>query len=72
MPTELANMFGNTNYAKILGIVLPIVAVLASLVPTIAGAVYDTTGSYTPAFIGMGVVGILGFIASCCVRIPKE
>ena len=72
MPTELANMFGNTNYAKILGVVLPVVAVLASLVPTIAGAVYDTTGSYTPAFIGMGIVGILGFIASCCVRIPKN
>lgn len=72
MPTELANMFGNTNYAKILGVVLPVVAVLASLVPTIAGAVYDTTGSYTPAFIGIGIIGILGFIASCCVRIPKD
>lgn len=72
MPTELANMFGNTHYPQIIGLVLPIVAVAASFVPTIAGAVFDATGSYVPAFIGLGVIGILGFIASCLVRIPKN
>lgn len=72
MPTELANMFGSTHYPRIVGWVLPIVAVGSSFVPTIAGAVYDLTGSYVPAFIGVAVICFAGFIASCLVKIPKN
>lgn len=72
MPTEIANYFGNTNYPKILGIVLPIIAILASLVPVGAGAIYDATGTYQTAFIILGVIGIAGFIVSNFVRFPKK
>ncbi|MBE6032670.1 MAG: MFS transporter [Clostridiales bacterium] len=72
MPTELANYFGNTNYPKILGFVLPIIAVLASLVPTIAGRIFDVSGSYQTAFIILAVIGLIGFISSCLVRFPRK
>lgn len=72
MPTELANMFGSTHYPRIIGWVLPIVAVISSFVPTIAGAIFDLTGSYVPAFLGVAVICVIGFVASRLVRIPKE
>ncbi|MDR3289340.1 MAG: MFS transporter [Peptococcaceae bacterium] len=71
LPAELANIFGNVHYSKIHGWLLPIIAVLASFVPTIAGTVFDVTGSYVPAFIGLAIIGLAGFISSCLVRVPK-
>ncbi len=71
LPAELANIFGNKHYSKIHGAILPVVAVLASFVPTIAGAIYDTTGTYVPAFIGLAVIGFVGFGVSLMIRLPK-
>lgn len=71
LPAELANIFGNKHYSKIHGAILPVVAVLASFVPTIAGMIFDSTGSYVPAFIALAVIGIIGFSCSLMIRIPK-
>ena len=65
-------MFGSTHYPRIIGWVLPIVAVISSFVPTLAGAIFDLTGSYVPAFFGVAAICIIGFIASRLVKIPKE
>lgn len=71
LPAELANIFGNKHYSKIHGAILPVVAVLASFVPTIAGAVYDSMGTYVPAFAGLAVIGLVGFACSLMIRLPK-
>ena len=71
LPAELANIFGNKHYSKIHGAVLPVVAVLASFVPTIAGAIFDSTGTYLPAFLGLAVIGLIGFVCSLMIRLPK-
>lgn len=71
LPAELANIFGNKHYSKIHGAILPAVAVLASFVPTIAGAVYDATGTYFPAFIALAIIGLIGFAVSLMIRLPK-
>lgn len=69
---DLGNYFGNTNYAKIAGTFLLIVACIACTIPTIAGALYDATGSYNIAFIIDIALGVVAFIVSLCFRYPKE
>lgn len=71
LPAELANIFGNKHYSKIHGAILPAVAVLASFVPTIAGAVYDAMGTYVPALIGLAIIGFVGFFCSLLIKLPK-
>lgn len=72
LPAELANMYGNTHYSQIHGTMLIFVAILASFIPTIAGVIYDSMGTYTPAYIMQFVICIIGFIAAMLVRIPKK
>lgn len=71
LPAELANFFGPKYYSEIHGWLLPVVAILASFIPTLAGACYDSLGTYLPFFWVLVAIGVLGFIASLLVRIPK-
>lgn len=71
LPAELANIFGNKHYSKIHGAILSTVAVLASFVPTIAGAVYDAMGTYVPALIGLAIIGFVDFFCSLLIKLPK-
>lgn len=72
MPTAYANYFGHTNFPKIIGTMLPILAVIASLVPTVAGIYFDAIGNYFGIFIGVGIYAIVGAILALCIRIPKS
>jgi MFS family permease len=72
MPTAYANYFGHTNFPKIIGTMLPILAIIASLVPTIAGIYFDAAGNYSGVFIGVGVYAVVGAILASCIRFPKS
>jgi hypothetical protein len=36
----------------------------------LAGYIYDVSGSYGPAFIGGGVIIIIGFLATLLIKMP--
>lgn len=72
MPTAYANYFGHTNFPKIIGTMLPILAIIASLIPTIAGIYFDVVGNYSGIFIGVGVYAIVGAACALFTRIPKS
>jgi sugar phosphate permease len=47
----LADYFGRKSYGSILGITSSVSAVFGAIGPVFAGAVFDVTGSYRPAFV---------------------
>ncbi len=62
-----ADYFGTASFGKIMGFSSIIIMMGMTIGPLAAGAVYDLTGSYTPAFIFMAIVvafGSLCFIFS--------
>lgn len=67
----LGNLFGIEEFPRLQGLALCIGAVVSSQVSTIAGAVYDSIGSYIPAFFGFAIWGLICVIPSLFVRIPK-
>ena len=71
-PTCFANYFGNENFSKIIGWVLPIFSIIAGMIPVIAGAAFSATGSYNMAYIGIGVCCVIGVACSLLVRFPKN
>ncbi len=72
MPTAFANYFGIEQFPKIMGMVLLLLSVFSALVPVIAGAVFDMTGTYTVMFMAVAIVCVVGGIASLLVRFPKH
>ena len=55
-----ADYFGTASFGKIMGFSSMIIMMGMTIGPLAAGAVYDLTGSYTPAFIFMAIVVGLG------------
>ncbi len=72
MPTAFANYFGIEQFPKIMGMVLLLLSVFSALVPVIAGAVFDMTGTYTVMFMAVAIICVVGGIASLLVRFPKH
>ena len=72
MPTAFANYFGIEHFPKIMGIVLLLLSVFSALVPLIAGAIFDATGTYVAMFLAVAVVGVVGGFASLLVPFPKK
>lgn len=72
MPTAFANYFGYTHFPKIMGVVLLLLSIFSALVPTIAGAVYDASGSYTSMFLVIAVVCLIGTVTAFLVRYPNQ
>jgi MFS family permease len=72
MPTAFANYFGYTHFPKIMGVVLLLLSVFSGLIPTIAGAVYDSSGSYTPMFLAIAVICLAGTLTAFLVRFPDK
>ena len=61
----LSDFFGTASFGKLLGIVLGSSSVGGIIGPTIAGWIFDKTGSYIPAWIIMGsVVGLTVILVS--------
>jgi MFS family permease len=72
MPTAFANYFGYTHFPKIMGVVLLLLSIFSALVPTIAGAVYDASGSYSPMFFVIAIICLVGAVTAFLVRFPKK
>jgi MFS family permease len=71
MFTIIATYYGRASFARIQGTVFAFTVVLQSAGPTIAGAIHDNTGTYTPAFMILGVLTIIGIICAFLARPPK-
>ncbi|QCS42979.1 MFS transporter [Natrinema versiforme] len=53
-------LFGTANPNAVFGLVSLSFAVSGLFAPWAAGLTYDLTGTYTPAFLGAGIAGLLG------------
>ncbi len=71
MFTIVAAYYGRTIFARIQGTVFAFTVVLQATGPTLAGAIHDNTGSYTPVFIALGVLTLIGLILAYLARPPK-
>ena len=72
VPAVISNYFGKKAYARIYGLLLPIMNIVTCIAPTLAGAIYDAKGSYDLAiniFVAFGFVGVIGLILA---RPPKQ
>ena len=63
-----ANYFGARAYGTALGLVTPVISIVAAALVRYANVTYDKAGSYDPAFLSMvgalGVSAVLLFVAS--------
>jgi MFS family permease len=64
MPAIRAEYFGRMALGKIQGFMNPVMMIAGATGPIVAGHVFDTTGSYRPAFL---VIGLLTFLAAVVI-----
>jgi MFS family permease len=71
MFTIVAVYYGSSSFARIQGIVFAFTIVLQSAGPFIAGAIHDSTGAYTLAFILLTVLTFISLICAFLARPPR-
>jgi len=71
MPTFVGTYYPRKHYAHALGIVLPFQVCSNAIGTTVAGAIFDATFSYTPAFITAAVFSLAGLVFVIMTRRPK-
>ena len=71
LPTIVGEYFGRTRYPQIMGFAFPLCLVAESMGPVIAGAIYDTTATYTLAFILVTFASLLVLIGAVLLRRPQ-
>lgn len=72
LPTTVANYFGLTAYPKNLSTTMLTTTIISSIIPIMAGALYDATGFATTAFfVTAGIVAVCA-VCAFLVRIPKK
>jgi MFS family permease len=69
--TIVGSYYGRENFARIQGVVA-LGVVLQAAGPAVAGAIYDNSGTYTPAFILSAVVTVIGLVCAFLARPPKS
>jgi len=68
----LSSYYGRTNYPTILGVTVPFASVLGASGSTVAGFMYDATGSYTlPLTLGMFAL-LVGVVFTILAPPPKH
>lgn len=72
IPTVISNYYGKMAYARIYGLLLPIMNIVTCIAPTVAGAIYDSTGSYSTAFVIFCCFGFVGVIGLLLATPPKR
>jgi len=70
-PVLMGAYYGRANYAQILGWTVPVTTVFSSVSPVLAGLIYDSTGSYTSAFIVVLAFLIVGLVCAFLARPPR-
>jgi len=63
--------FGRKAYGLIQGLSTIISAPISFFAPIYTGWIYETTGSYTTAFILFAVLAAVGAVAMCFARVPR-
>jgi MFS family permease len=71
MFTIVAKYYGRASFARIQGTVFAFTIVLQSAGPTVAGAIHDTSGTYTSAFIILVALTVIGLICAFLARPPR-
>lgn len=71
VPTAVANYWGRDHFPKILGTTMMLGGFITSWAGTIGGAIFESTGAYTMAFIIAGVVIVICALCGIFMRIPK-
>jgi len=71
LPTFIGGYYGRTHYAQILGVIFPLGIVAEAVGPVLAGAIYDATATYTPAFAIVATFSLVGLVCAALVRPPK-
>ena len=67
-----ARFFGRRAFATTTGVRFLIGALFSASVPALAGWVFDTQGTYAPAFTGMAVVTLAGSVVAFFLRSPSR
>lgn len=70
MITLLANYYGQTSYASLMGVVFVFLTLVASTVPILGGMVFDHFGSYALAFYPAAAICFLGGLVMPFVKFP--
>ncbi len=71
-PQILADYYGSSILPMLHGVLLMVTTVGSTLGPIFAGWVYDTTGSYTIAWVTMMVLSLIGIPLILLVRPPPQ
>jgi len=72
MPTLVGAYYPRHRYSHVMGVVLPFQVCSNAVATTVAGAIFDATGSYTPAFITAACFALAGFFFAFLARRPKQ
>lgn len=72
LPTTIANYFGLTAYPKNLSTIMLATTIISSIIPLMAGALYDATGFATTAFFVTAGIVAACTVCAFLVRIPKR
>lgn len=72
LPTTVANYFGLTAYPKNLSTTMLTTTIISSIIPIMAGALFDATGYATTAFYVTAAIVAVCAICAFVVRIPKK
>ena len=64
----VADLFGMRSHGVILGVIVSTITFGSAVGPVIAGAIYDTSDTYTAAFIVCVVFAVMGIILSLLLR----
>jgi sugar phosphate permease len=71
MPTIVGSYYSRERYSRVLGVAFPFQICANAIAGTVAGSIFDATGSYTPAFIAAAVFCFAGLIFVSMVRRPR-
>lgn len=69
--TFIADLFGVASFGAILGVISMLSTVGVVVGPSLAGILFDVTGSYASPFIAYGIASIIGGIVILQARRPK-
>jgi len=71
LPTFVGGYYGRIYYAQILGMIFPASTIAEATGPVLAGAIYDATTTYAPAFAIVAAFSSVGLICAILARPPK-
>ena len=72
MPVVFSSYFGAKIYSRLFGTLFPIITICSSISPTLAGYLFDASGSYTSGFIMIIAFNVIGIVASLLNTPPQK